>query len=64
MFLKLDMSKAYDRVELNYLECILKVLNFPNHSTNVIIQCVKTISFSVLINGRPKRLIVSSIDLR
>lgn len=64
MSLKLNMSKAYDRVEWDYLECILKVLGFPNRIITLIMQCVKTTSFSVLINGRPKWPIVPSRGLR
>lgn len=63
MSLKLYMSKAYDHVEWNYLECILKVLSFPNPSINLIMQCVKTIFF-ILINGWPKRPIVPSKGLK
>lgn len=54
MSLKLDMSKVYDCVELDYLKRILSILGFPNHFTSLIMLCVRTISLSILINGVPK----------
>lgn len=40
--LKLDIAKAYDRLEWNFLEMTLRKFNFPNHFVNLILTCVKT----------------------
>lgn len=63
MSLKLDMSKTYDCVEWDYLECILKFFEFPNQIINLIMQYVKMTSFSILINGRHKGPIMHSKGL-
>lgn len=60
MSLKLDMSKAHDRVEWGYLEGILIVLGFSINFFNLIMQCMKMASFSVLVNGVPKEPIIPS----
>lgn len=64
MSLKLDMSNAYDRVECNYFKCILRKLGFPTHIIDLIMQHIKTTSFSVLINRIPKEPIVLSKGLK
>ena len=51
MTMKLDMSKAYDRVEYDFLESIMRKLNFVDWWIRRIMQCVRSISFLVLING-------------
>jgi hypothetical protein len=51
--IKLDMEKAYDRVEWNFLEVTLLTIGFPNKLVNTIMLCVKSVSFSILINGDP-----------
>lgn len=53
MSLKLNMSKAYDRVECDYLQCIMVVLGFSQRITNLIMLCVWLVSFSVLVNEVP-----------
>jgi hypothetical protein len=51
--IKTDMAKAYDRLEWDFIHETLKAMNFPQHLTNTIMQCVKTVTFSILINGKP-----------
>lgn len=58
------MSKAYNRVEWDYLESILKVHGFPSRCINLIMLSVKIPSLFVLINGRPKGSIVPNKGLR
>ena len=50
MAVKTDMSKAYDRMEWEFISQVLKRLGFHEKWTNLIMQCVTTVSYSYLIN--------------
>ena len=51
--MKLDVSKAYDRVERPFLQSIMQRLGFPGKCIDRVMSYVTTSSFSILINGKP-----------
>ena len=58
MAIKLDMSKAYNLVKWEYLEAMMHKLGFQDRRISLMMMCVNRISYSVLINGKPKGRIV------
>ncbi|CAN6541494.1 unnamed protein product [Malus baccata var. baccata] len=53
MAIKLDMAKAYDRVEWNFLLSVMVKLGFAPMFCDRIKECISSVSFSFLINGSP-----------
>jgi hypothetical protein len=49
--IKLDMAKAYDRVEWRYLHDIMLALGFPEAWCKLVMKCVTSVTFSVKVNG-------------
>ena len=64
MALKLDMSKAYDQVERGFLENLMRRMAFCERWIGLIMVCVRTITYSILVNGETKGLICPSRGLR
>ena len=53
MFLKLDLSKAFDRVDWYFLDKVLNAFGFDIKVCNIISQLVSTSSLAILVNGAP-----------
>lgn len=50
MALKLDMSKAYDRIEWDFLKSILLKMGFSSWWVNLVLKCVTSVSYNI-VNG-------------
>ena len=58
--LKIDISKAYARVNWNFLKAVLLSINFRDKWIDWIMECVTSVQYSLLINGSPTKTFFSS----
>ncbi|CAL8991131.1 unnamed protein product [Prunus brigantina] len=52
MGLKLDMNKAYDRIEWDFVEAVMLKLGFNRLWVRLIMGCITSVRFTVLLNGQ------------
>ena len=64
MALKLDINKAYDCIEWIYLELLMKRIGFDDRWVALVMECITTISYCILINGEPSQVIQPSRSIR
>lgn len=54
--MKIEMQKAYESIEWDFFEQMLSILNIPTKFINWIMACLKTVTYSILINVVPSIL--------
>ncbi|KAL0342564.1 UNVERIFIED_CONTAM: hypothetical protein Scaly_1919000 [Sesamum calycinum] len=62
--LKVDLRKAYDTVEWDFLSAVLQLFGFPGTFIGWVEECVTTPMFSVCINGNPHGFFKGARGLR
>ncbi|XP_023906329.1 uncharacterized protein LOC112018051 [Quercus suber] len=64
MAVKLDISKAYDRVEWEFLQKIMLKIGLLEQWVNLAMETVHIASYSILINGEAKEFITPSRGIK
>ncbi|KAL2248038.1 UNVERIFIED_CONTAM: hypothetical protein Sindi_2656100, partial [Sesamum indicum] len=62
--LKVDIRKAYDTVEWDFMIAVMELFGFPPNFVKWIEMCVTTTSFSVGLNGKPHGFFKGARGLR
>lgn len=64
MLMQLDLSKAFDKVNWNYLEAVLTAFGFDKKWNKWILALIKSSSFPILVNGSPSETFTPSRGIR
>ncbi|XP_072058188.1 uncharacterized protein [Arachis hypogaea] len=62
--IKLDMNKAYDRLEWDFLEMVLRKFGFAEKWIDLVMKCVRSASYRIKVNGELSKKIKPQRGLR
>lgn len=64
MAVKYDMSKDYERLDWDFIKCILTTLGFHEKFVTWVLECITTVSNSFLINDYVLRRVTPQRGIR
>lgn len=64
MSLKLDMNKAYHKVEWKLLELMMECMRFARSWVKLILRCISLVSYSIVVNSVKRESFNPSRSLR
>lgn len=64
MIIKLDLEKAYDRLEWGFIQKVLQFFEFLEETIQLVLNCISSASTSILVNGGWLKRFASSRGLR
>lgn len=64
MAVKTDMSKAYDRLEWDFIKAVLERFGFHDKWVSWLMKCITTVSYSFLLNGTAKGFVKPERGIR
>ena len=64
MAIKIDLEKAYDKLEWNFIRDSLIRANLPTDLIDIIMSCISSVSTSILFNGEALKPIYPSKGIR
>ena len=64
MAIKIDLEKAYDKLEWSFIRRMLIRINLPTNLVDLIMSCVSSVTTLILFNGSPLDLISLSRGIR
>ncbi|XP_010687394.1 uncharacterized protein LOC104901504 [Beta vulgaris subsp. vulgaris] len=62
--IKVDLKKAYDSIEWTFLKSMMLELGFPQPFVSWVMACVTSVSYSIMLNGKPGKPFYAKKGLR